>query len=80
MAAINIPDIYGKNYLINFDTVKYIQVSDNEECGDLIITFTDKSRQAISVGLDRDEALGWLESVYRVLAPAAFTSKNKLWR
>ncbi|EAZ1829194.1 hypothetical protein NN755_001583 [Salmonella enterica] len=80
MAAINIPDIYGRNYLINFDTVKYIQVSDNEECGDLIITFTDKSRQAISVGLDRDEALGWLESVYRLLAPAAFTSKNKLWR
>ncbi|EDW6664033.1 hypothetical protein GVA90_000293 [Salmonella enterica] len=80
MAAINIPDIYGRNYLINFDTVKYIQVSDNEECGDLIITFTDKSRQAISVGLDREEALGWLESVYRVLAPAAFTSKNKLWR
>ncbi|ECX9224300.1 hypothetical protein AB6Q20_005352 [Salmonella enterica] len=80
MAAINIPDIYGRNYLINFDTVKYIQVSDNEECGDLIITFTDKSRQAISVGLDRDEALGWLESVYRLLTPAAFTSKNKLWR
>ncbi|EEJ6037683.1 hypothetical protein GS186_001319 [Salmonella enterica] len=80
MAAVNIPDIYGRNYLINFDTVKYIQVSDNEECGDLIITFTDKSRQAISVGLDREEALGWLESVYRVLAPAAFTSKNKLWR
>lgn len=80
MAAINIPDIYGRNYLINFDTVKYIQVSNNEECGDLIITFTDKSRQAISVGLDRDEALGWLESVYRLLAPAAFTSKNKLWR
>ncbi|EDZ6074524.1 hypothetical protein GSB74_000098 [Salmonella enterica] len=80
MAAINIPDIYGRNYLIIFDTVKYIQVSDNEDCGDLIITFTDKSRLVISVGLDREEALGWLESVYRVLAPAAFTSKNKLWR
>ncbi|ELT7488888.1 hypothetical protein QO852_001234 [Salmonella enterica] len=80
MAAINIPDIYGRNYLIIFDTVKYIQVSDNEECGNLIITFTDKSRLVISVGLDREEALGWLESVYRVLAPAAFTSKNKLWR
>ncbi|EFV3986834.1 hypothetical protein ACFJLW_001589 [Salmonella enterica] len=80
MAAINIPDIYGRNYLIIFDTVKYIQVSDNKECGDLIITFTDKSRLVISVGLDREEALGWLESVYRVLAPAAFTSKNKLWR
>ncbi|EIQ2914683.1 hypothetical protein LU037_004625, partial [Salmonella enterica] len=50
------------------------------DCGDLIITFTDKSRLVISVGLDREEALGWLESVYRVLAPAAFTSKNKLWR
>ncbi|EHJ9461839.1 hypothetical protein KB763_002017 [Salmonella enterica] len=80
MAAINIPDIYGRNYLIIFDTVKYIQVSDNEECGDLIITFTDKTRLVISVGLDREEALGWLESVYRVLAPATFTSKNKLWR
>ncbi|EAX8781180.1 hypothetical protein BWL58_12485 [Salmonella enterica] len=80
MAAINIPDIYGRNYLIIFDTVKYIQVSDNEDCGDLIITFTDKTRLVISVGLDREEALGWLESVYRVLAPAAFTSKNKLWR
>ncbi|EGB6227759.1 hypothetical protein H7402_000553 [Salmonella enterica] len=80
MAAINIPELYGRDCLINFDTVKYIQVYDNEECGDLIIIFTDKSRLVISVGLDRDEALGWLESIYRVLAPAAFTSKNKLWR
>ncbi|EFR9801936.1 hypothetical protein H1Y83_002915 [Salmonella enterica] len=80
MAAINIPELYGRDCLINFDTVKYIQVSDNEECSDLIIIFTDKSRLVISVGLDRDEALGWLESIYRVLAPAAFTSKNKLWR
>lgn len=80
MAAINIPELYGRDCLINFDTVKYIQVSDNEECGDLIIIFTDKSRLVISVGLDRDKALGWLESIYRVLAPAAFTSKNKLWR
>ncbi|EEJ3968146.1 hypothetical protein BBL60_001831 [Salmonella enterica subsp. enterica serovar Gatuni] len=80
MTAINIPELYGRDYLINFDTVKYIQVSDNEECGDLIITFTDESRLVISVGLERDEALGWLESIYRVLAPAAFTSKNKLWR
>ncbi|ENM6675776.1 hypothetical protein AB8J29_004442 [Salmonella enterica] len=80
MAAINIPELYGRDCLINFDTVKYIQVSDNEECGDLIIIFTDKSRLVTSVGLDRDEALGWLESIYRVLAPAAFTSKNKLWR
>ncbi|ELY5719383.1 hypothetical protein ACU6HG_001085 [Salmonella enterica] len=80
MTAINIPELYGRDCLINFDTVKYIQVSDNEDCGDLIIIFTDKSRLVISVGLDRDGALGWLESIYRVLAPAAFTSKNKLWR
>ncbi|ECW2045472.1 hypothetical protein F3U25_04315 [Salmonella enterica] len=80
MAVIDIPELYGRDCLINFDTVKYIQVSDNEECGDLIITFADKSRLVISVGLDREEALGWLESIYRVLAPAAFTSKNKLWR
>ncbi|EAV0552234.1 hypothetical protein ES723_03355 [Salmonella enterica] len=80
MVVVNIPELYGRYYLVNFDTVKYIQVSDNEECGDLIITFTDKSRLVISVGLDREEALGWLESIYRVLSPAAFTSKNKLWR
>ncbi|EMW9316005.1 hypothetical protein AAE121_004727 [Salmonella enterica] len=80
MAAINIPELYGRDCLVNFDTVKYIQVSDNEECGDLIITFMDKSRLVISVGPDREEALGWLESIYRVLAPAVFTSKNKQWR
>ncbi|EBS7717303.1 hypothetical protein CD615_17610 [Salmonella enterica] len=80
MAAINIPELYGRDCLVNFDTVKYIQVSDNEECCDLIITFMDKSRLVISVGPDREEALGWLESIYRVLAPAVFTSKNKLWR
>lgn len=54
MAAFNLPDIYGRNYLINFDAVKYIQVSDNEERGDLIITFTDKTIQTIPVGLDRE--------------------------
>ncbi|EBE9835479.1 hypothetical protein DBR59_06615 [Salmonella enterica] len=80
MAAINIPDIYGRNYLINFDTVKYIQVSGNEECGDLIITFTDKSRQVISVGLDRDGAADTLDRISRVMGSASLTSKNKLWR
>lgn len=34
MAAIIIRDIYGRNYLVNFDTVKYIEISDNEESGD----------------------------------------------
>ncbi|EEN6254205.1 hypothetical protein FVH71_09885 [Salmonella enterica] len=80
MAAINIPDIYGRNYLINFDTVKYIQVSDNEECDDLIITFTDKSRQVISVGLDREGAADTFERIGRVVGSASLTGQNKLWR
>ncbi|EAT4222534.1 hypothetical protein EU661_23020 [Salmonella enterica] len=80
MAAINIPDIYGRNYLINFDTVKYIQVSDNEECGDLIITFTDKSWQVISVGLDREGAADTFERIGRVVGSASLTGQNKLWR
>lgn len=80
MAAINIPDIYGRNYLINFDTVKYIQVSDNEESGDLIITFTDKSRQVISVGLDREGAADTLDRISRVMGSASLTGQNKLWR
>lgn len=80
MAVINIPDIYGRNYLINFDTVKYIQVSDNEECGDLIITFTDKSQQVISVGLDREGAADTLERISRVMGSASLTGQNKLWR
>ncbi|EAB2878595.1 hypothetical protein FX488_16580 [Salmonella enterica] len=80
MAAINIPDIYGRNYLINFDTVKYIQVSDNEECGDLIITFTDRSRQVISVGLDRKGAADTFERISRVMGSASLTGQNKLWR
>ncbi|ELG7131076.1 hypothetical protein Q6R26_000764 [Salmonella enterica] len=80
MAAINIPDIYGRNYLINFDTVKYIQVSDNGESGDLIITFTDKSRQVISVGLDREGAADTLDRISRVMGSVGLTGQNKLWR
>ncbi|HGJ0761763.1 TPA: hypothetical protein ACJV7D_002990 [Salmonella enterica subsp. enterica serovar Bovismorbificans] len=80
MAAINIPDIYGRNYLINFDTVKYIQVSDNEEQGDLIIIFTDQAKQVISVGLDREGALDMFERISRVVGSAGLSVKNKLWR
>lgn len=79
MTAINIPDIYGRNYLINFDTVKYIQVSDNEERGDLIITFTDKTIQTIPVGLDREGALDTLERIGRVVGSAGLTSKSNPW-
>lgn len=80
MAAFNLPDIYGRNYLINFDTVKYIQVSDNEEQGDLIIIFTDQAKQVISVGLDREGALDTLEHISRVTGSVSLTGKNKLWR
>ncbi|EDS3105497.1 hypothetical protein GQP61_001343 [Salmonella enterica subsp. enterica] len=80
MAAFNLPDICGRNYLINFDAVKYIQVSDNEERGDLIIAFTDKTIQTIPVGLDREGALDTLEHIGRVIGSVSLTGKNKLWR
>ncbi|EGV2901797.1 hypothetical protein JF527_004464 [Salmonella enterica] len=80
MAIFNLPDIYGRNYLINFDTVKYIQVSDNEERGDLIIIFTDQAKQVISVGLDREGAMDTLEHISRVIGSVSLTGKNKLWR
>ncbi|EGF4902695.1 hypothetical protein ICE17_004494 [Salmonella enterica subsp. enterica serovar Bredeney] len=80
MATFNLPDIYGRNYLINFDAVKYIQVSDNEERGDLIIIFTDQAKQVISVGLDREGAMDTLEHISRVIGSVSLTGKNKLWR
>ncbi|EDX0370392.1 hypothetical protein GTL21_000978 [Salmonella enterica] len=76
MAAFNLPDIYGRNYLINFDAVKYIQVSDNEERGDLIITFADKTIQTIPVGLDREGALDTFERISRVVGSAGLTRKS----
>ena len=36
MAVFNIPDIYGRFHLVNFDNVKAVSVSDSEECGDLL--------------------------------------------
>ncbi|EEV1492558.1 hypothetical protein JMG09_004493 [Escherichia coli] len=56
MAALNIPDIYGRFYLVNFDNVRTVSVSDDEECGDLLFEFNDRSRMAIPVGLDREGA------------------------
>ncbi|HAK3333658.1 TPA: hypothetical protein H2A59_004212 [Salmonella enterica] len=76
MTAINILDIYGRNHLINFYAVKYIQVSDNEERGDLIITFTDKTIQTIPVGLDREGALDTFECISRVVGSAGLTRKS----
>lgn len=63
MNAIYIPEIYGRDYLVNFDTVKFIQVSDNEEHGDLIITFTDKTQQIIPVCTRRDGVIDFLDKL-----------------
>lgn len=56
MAALNIPDIYGRFYLVNFDNVRTVSLSDDEECGDLLFEFNDSTRMVISVGLDREGA------------------------
>ncbi|TLD77225.1 hypothetical protein FAX15_14045 [Escherichia coli] len=56
MIAFNIPDIYGRFHLVNFDNVKAVSVSDSEECGDLLFEFNDRTRMAISAGLDREGA------------------------
>ncbi|EOL2905892.1 TPA: hypothetical protein ACV8GI_005369, partial [Escherichia coli] len=41
MVVFNIPDIYGRFYLINFDNVKVISLAENKECGDLLFEFND---------------------------------------
>lgn len=61
MTAINIPDIYGRWYLINFDLVKLIGVSDNDKNGDLMVAFTDQSKEWITVGRVRTDAVRVLE-------------------
>lgn len=63
MNAIYIPEIYGRDCLVNFDTVKFIQVSDNEENGDLIIIFTDKTQQIIPVSTHRTGAVDFLDKL-----------------
>ncbi|EBC0454956.1 hypothetical protein CSK53_01855 [Salmonella enterica] len=63
MNAIYIPEIYGRDYLVNFDTVKFIQVSDNEEHGDLIITFTDKTHLTIPVSTHRTGVVDFLDKL-----------------
>ncbi|EBB2798289.1 hypothetical protein CIC43_13145 [Salmonella enterica] len=57
MVAINIPDIYGRLHLVNFDNVNFIEISDKEENGDLIIHFTNHAKQTVSAGLDRNGAI-----------------------
>ncbi|EAM8418385.1 hypothetical protein AC527_14145 [Salmonella enterica] len=57
MAAINIPDIYGRLHLVNFDNVNFIEISDKEENGDLIIHFTNHAKQSVSAGPDRNGAI-----------------------
>ena len=51
MAVFNIPDIYGRFYLVNFDNVKVISLAENKECGDLLFEFNDRTRMVISLSL-----------------------------
>lgn len=80
MAAIIIPDIYGRNYLINFDQVKFVEISDSEENGDLIITFNDKAKQTITVGLDREGAEVMFYHLCRAVCAVDPTRAKELWR
>ncbi|EOW6073862.1 hypothetical protein ACOZGK_005372 [Escherichia coli] len=67
MAALNIPDIYGRFYLVNFDNVRTVSVSDDEECGDLLFEFNDRTRMAISAGLDREGAKDAYSNICRFI-------------
>ncbi|EDV9907374.1 hypothetical protein QF57_002682 [Salmonella enterica subsp. enterica] len=67
MTAINIPDIYGGWYLINFELVKLIKVSNNDGNGDLGITFADQSTQWITVGRNRQGAVDVLAHLCSIL-------------
>ncbi|EBV5831563.1 hypothetical protein HT90_24835 [Salmonella enterica subsp. enterica serovar Carmel] len=80
MTAINIPDIYGRNYLINFDTVKYIEISDKEESGDLIIAFTDRAKKVIPVGLDREGAVEMFSRISYLTGSTDVTGRDRVWR
>lgn len=67
MVALNIPDIYGRFYLVNFDNVRTVSVSDDEECGDLLFEFNDRTRMAISAGLDREGAKDAYSNICRFI-------------
>ncbi|MEF9871848.1 hypothetical protein RBH58_28450 [Escherichia coli] len=61
------PDIYGRFYLVNFDNVKAVSMSDSEECGDLLFEFNDRTRMAISAGLDREGATEAYRNICRFI-------------
>lgn len=75
MTAINIPDIYGGWYLINFELVKLIKVSNNDGNGDLGITFADQSMQWITIGRNRLEAVDSLAYLCSVLDAQGWTPR-----
>ncbi|EEI0027152.1 hypothetical protein GI261_16325 [Salmonella enterica subsp. houtenae] len=75
MTAINIPDIYGGWYLINFELVKLIEVSSNDGNGDLGITFADQSTQWITIGRNRLEAVDSLAYLCSVLDAQGWTPR-----
>lgn len=72
MTVISIPDIYGRWYLINFDSVKLIGLSDNDKNGDLMVAFTDQSKEWITVGCDRLSAVSVLEHLCEELGASGW--------
>lgn len=81
MTAINIPDIYGRFHLVNFDNVKMVELADKEESGDLIIIFTDQTKQTIAVGLDREDAGDMFVRLCKAVCAADLSASSKpLWR
>lgn len=79
MAAIIIRDIYGRNYLVNFDTVKFIEISDKESCGDLMITFIDQARQSITAGQERKDAIAMFKYISRLIGATDITGYDSAW-
>ncbi|EBR4567281.1 hypothetical protein MDN60_002715 [Salmonella enterica] len=75
MTAINIPDIYGGWYLINFELVKLIKVSSNDGNGDLGISFADQSTQWITIGRNHLEAVDSFAHLCSVLDAQGWTPK-----
>ncbi|KDU40241.1 hypothetical protein [Escherichia coli] len=67
MIAFNIPDIYGRFHLVNFDNVKVISLAENKECGDLLFEFNDRTRMVISAGLDREGATEAYSNICRFI-------------
>ncbi|EBS4105276.1 hypothetical protein ZD86_02180 [Salmonella enterica subsp. enterica] len=80
MAAINIPDIYGRFHLVNFDNVNFIEISDREENGDLIIHFTNQEKRTVSAGRDRDGAIEVYQRICAAISRRIPVPVPGIWR